>query len=59
MNAVMLTLGNATAGIVLEARGEAPPAWRWWGARIDAAGLPPLAPPTGTACKWPASRQPG
>ncbi|HEX8445224.1 MAG TPA: alpha-galactosidase [Sphingomonas sp.] len=29
--------------LILERRGRAPPAWRWWGPRVDAVDLPPIA----------------
>ncbi|MGP7796767.1 alpha-galactosidase [Sphingomonas sp. CLY1604] len=39
----MIAFHGPSSSLVLEPRGEAPPAWRWWGPRVAAAGLPPLA----------------
>ena len=39
----MIVRGGPTTSLVLEPRGDRPPAWRWWGPRVDAATLPPLA----------------
>jgi len=39
----MIALHDATTSLVLEDRGTAPPLWRWWGPRVDAGGLPPIA----------------
>ena len=45
----MIVHNGPTTSLVLEARGDRPPVWRWWGPKVDAAALPPLAdvrPPT-------------
>lgn len=39
----MIRLDGATTTIVLEPRGERPPAWRWWGPRVGTGALPALA----------------
>lgn len=43
MSDAVIQIDGATTSLVLEARDGAPPLWRWWGPRVDAAGLPPLA----------------
>lgn len=39
----MIALHGPTTSLVLEPRDNAPPAWRWWGGRVDATTLPMLA----------------
>lgn len=39
----MIALHGPTTSVVLEPRDGAPPLWRWWGPRVDARALPPLA----------------
>ncbi|TXC70338.1 alpha-galactosidase [Sphingomonas ginsenosidivorax] len=39
---MMIALQGPTTSLVLEPRGSAPPAWRWWGPRVDAGALPSL-----------------
>lgn len=46
----LLALHGAETSLVLERRDPLPPAWRWWGPRIDPGTLPPLA-----WCRAPAS----
>ena len=42
MSADPIVIDDATTSVVLERRGEAAPAWRWWGPRVGTAGLPSL-----------------
>lgn len=39
----MIVRDGPTTGIVIEPRGDRPPVWRWWGPKVDAAMLPPIA----------------
>jgi alpha-galactosidase len=39
----MIVLHGPATSIVIEPCGDRPPVWRWWGPRVDAGALPPLA----------------
>ena len=39
----MIALDGPRSSLILEPRGIMPPVWRWWGPRVGATGLPPLA----------------
>ncbi|MEP9402023.1 alpha-galactosidase [Sphingomonas silueang] len=40
---MILSLHAGDGGMLIEDRGDLPPAWRWWGPRVGTTDLPPLA----------------